>query len=218
MLKAVISGDGELPLLCDNKKVVATDGLEQWQQEQLINSAVGNSKSPANHCLQSVDKIVDDWIEKLTKDQWHKIKRQRSLFGIPIPEKWVVLWRTILKEEQLRDPKRATRGGKAIGSYAHLWNLWSVECINKYLNEMEKHLLWLVDQGYLYSEVGEIMCKRYGDSFWKPRKANTSTTPAQVVNNYLYAKMPRKIARGELTDLVLQTIEQRNKAGKRGRR
>lgn len=51
MLKAVINGDGELPLLCDNKKVVATDGLEQWQQEQLVNTATGDSKASASVCL-----------------------------------------------------------------------------------------------------------------------------------------------------------------------
>lgn len=211
MLKAVISGDGELPLLCDNKKVVATDGLEQWQQEQLVNTAVGDSKASASICLQSIDKIVSDWVDKLTKEQWEKIKRQKSLFGIPLPEKWIVVWRTILKEEALRDPQRATRGGKGIGSYAHLWNLWSIECIDKYLDDMEKHLLRLVDHGYLYSEVGEVMRSTYGDAFWKPRKANTSTTPSQVVNNYLYGKLPRKIARGELTDLVLQMIKQGKK-------
>lgn len=211
MLKAVISGDGELPLLCDNKKVVATDGLEQWQQEQLINAAVGDSKASASFCLQSIDKIVDEWVEKLTKEQWDKIKRQKSLFGISLPDKWIVVWRMVLKEEKLRDPYRATKGGKAIGSYAHLWNLWAVECIDKYLDDMDKHLLRLVDQGYLYSEVGTVMCQLYGDAFWKPRKANTSTTPAQVVNNYLYAKLPKKIARGELTDLVLQMIQQGKK-------
>lgn len=208
---AVISGDGELPLLCDNKKVVAMDGLEQWQQEQLVNAAVGDSKTSASFCLQSVDKIVDEWVEKLTKEQWDKIKRQKSLFGIPLPDKWIIVWRTILKEEKLRDPYRATKGGKAIGSYAHLWNLWALECINKYLDDMDKHLLQLVDQGYLYSEIGTVMCKLYGDAFWKPRKANTTTTPAQVVNNYLYAKLPKKIARGELTDLVLQMVQQGKK-------
>lgn len=211
MLKAVISGDGELPLLCDNKKVVATDGLEQWQQEQLVNSAVGDSKASASFCLQTIDKIVDDWVDKLTKEQWDKIERQRSLFGIPLPDKWIVVWRTILKEEALRDPYRATRGGKAIGSYAHLWNLWAVECIDKYLDDMDKHLLQLVDHGYLYSEVGTVMCSLYGDAFWKPRKANTTTTPAQVVNNYLYGKLPKKIARGELTDRVLQLLKERKK-------
>lgn len=207
MLKTVISGDGELPLLCDNKKVVATDGLEQWQQEQLVNVTEGSSKSTASVCLQYVDKIVDEWVDQLTQDQWDKIKRQRSLFGIPLPEKWIIVWRTILKEEALRDPRRAARGGNAIGSYSHIWNLWSTECIDKYLNNMEKHLLRLVDHGYLYSEVGEVMVQTYGDKFWKPRKVNTSTTPSQVVNNYLYGKMPKKIARGELTDLVLQLIK-----------
>lgn len=211
MLKSVISGDGELPLLCDNKKVVATDGLEQWQQEQLVNSTVGDSKASANVCLQHIDKIVDEWVDQLTKEQWDKIKRQKSLFGIPLPDKWIVVWRTILKEEALRDPRRASRNGKAIGSYSHIWNLWSVECIDKYLDDMEKHLLRLVDHGYLYAEIGEVMVGTYGDRFWKPRKANTTTTPSQVVNNYLYAKMPKKIARGELTDLVLQLIKQKKK-------
>lgn len=211
MLKAVISGDGELPLLCDDKKVVASDGLEQWQQEAIVNQIEDTSKTSASTCLQNADKIVDEWVEGLTSEQWDKIQRQKSLFGIPLPDKWIIVWRTILKEEGLRNPARVTKNGKSIGSYVHLWNLWSVECINKYLNNMEKHLLCLVDQGYLYSEIGEIMLRMYGDRFWKPRKENTSTTPSQVVNNYLYGKLPKKIARGELTDLVLLILKQSKK-------
>lgn len=215
MFKAVINGDGELPLLCDDKKIVASDGLEQWQQEAIVNSTEDTFKSSASVCLQSADKIVDEWVDSLTKEQWDKIKRQKSLFGIPLPDKWIVVWRTILKEEGLRNPDRITKNGKSIGSYAHLWNLWSVDCINKYLSEMEKYLLSLVDQGYLYSEIGEVMVQTYGERFWKPRKENTSTTPSQVVNNYLYGKMPKKIVRGELTDLVLLILKQ-NKNNNKG--
>lgn len=64
----------------------------------------------------------------------------------------------------------------------------------------------MVDSGLLYSEIGEIMLARYGDAFWKPRKVESKTTPSQVVNNYLYWKMPNRIARSELTDLVLQAL------------
>lgn len=126
----------------------------------------------------NIDYIVTEWLEALTKEQWAKIKRQNSLFGIPLPENWIKVWRFILKEPQLRDSERASRGGKALGSYTHLWNIWSEDCIAKYLDPMDKDLLNLVDRGYLYSEIGEIMLGRYGDSFWKPRKATTKTTPS----------------------------------------
>ena len=198
-------GNGELPLLCDDTKVVAIDGLEQWQADQLINPTSRDSMSTANMCLQNIDFIVDEWLENLTKDEWDKIKRQQNkqpLFGIKLPEGWIKVWRVILKEPELRDSERASRNGRALDTYTHLWNLWSQECIIRYLDPMELDLLSMVDQGFLYSEIGEIMLERYGDAFWKPRKANSKTTPSQVVNNYLYWKMPNKIARGELTDLV----------------
>lgn len=201
-MNSILSGNGELPLLCDNSRVVAFDGLEQWQAEQLMNPTTKDSKPSANICLMSIDHIVKEWLEALTPDQWAKIKRQKSLYGIPMPEQWIKVWRVILKEPRLRDSRSAARNGQALGSYMHIWNIWSEECIDKYLDPMDKYLLALVDQGYLYSEIGEIMLKQYGDEFWKPRKAETKTTPGQVVNNYLYWKLPNKIARAELTDTV----------------
>lgn len=202
-----IIGDEELPLLCDNTKIIAIDSLEPWQTDQLLCPNENDSLSQANSCLQNVDLIVSDWLKDLTPQEWNKIKRQRSLYGIKLPEKWIVVWRIILKEPNLRDSERATRGGRAIGSYSHLWNIWSEECLDKYLSPMEKHLLALVDSGLLYSEIGEIMLTTYGDEFWKKRKENTKTTPSQVVNNYLYWKMPNGIARKELTDTVLNILE-----------
>jgi len=68
-------------------------------------------------------------------------------------------------------------------------------------------LLDLVDSGMPYAEIGDILLTEYGDEFWKKRKENTKTTPAQVVNNYLYSKMPTKIARKELTKIALQKIK-----------
>jgi len=82
-----------------------------------------------------------------------------------------------------------------------------MDCIDRYLSPMEKDLLSMVDMGIIYSEIGEIMLGRYGDKFWKPRKATSKTTPSQVVNNYLYWKMPNKIARSELTELALSYIK-----------
>lgn len=210
-MNPIISGNGELPLLCNDARVVAFDGLEPWQAEQLLNPVTDSSKSSANICLMNIDSIVTEWLDGLTKEQWAKIKRQNSIFGIPIPDNWIKVWRFVLKEPNLRDSDRASRGGKALGSYTHLWNLWSEECIAKYLSPMDKELLALVDRGYLYSEIGDIMLGRYGDQFWKPRKANTTTTPSQVVNNYLYQKLPTKIARGELTDLVRLELKHRAK-------
>lgn len=32
-MNPIISGNGELPLLCDDSRVVAFDGLEPWQAE-----------------------------------------------------------------------------------------------------------------------------------------------------------------------------------------
>ena len=205
-MNPIISGNGEIALMCDDPKIVAYDGLEQWQIDQLTSPA-SDSKSSANNCLQAVDQIPIEWVNSLTPQQWAKIKRQQSLFGIKMPDQWIKVWRFILKEPNLRDSERASRGGKALGSYSHLWNVWSMDCIDRYLSYMEKDLLHMVDMGLLYSEIGEIMLGRYGDAFWKPRKANSKTTPSQVVNNYLYWKMPNKIARSELTELALTYIK-----------
>ena len=201
-MNPILSGNGELPLLCDDNRIVAYDGLEQWQVDQLTNPDDDDSKAAANMSLKEIDNIVIEWVENLTKEEWVKIKRQNSLFGIKLPDKWIKVWRFILKEPQLRDSWRATRGGRAIGSYTHLWNIWSEDCIARYLDPMDRDLINMVDQGLLYSEIGEIMLGRYGDAFWKPRKAESKTTPSQVVNNYLYWKLPNKITRAELTDLV----------------
>ena len=210
-MNPIISSNGELPLLCDDKRIVAIDNLEQWQIDQLTSPVVGDSTSSSNICLQSIDNIVWEWLRNLTKEEWAKIKRQQSLFGVQLPEEWIKVWRVILKEPTLRDSERAARGGKGLNSYTYYWNIWSEDCIEKYLLPMEKDLLRMVDGGFLYSEIGEIMLGRYGDAFWKPRKANSKTTPSQVVNNYLYWKMPNKIARGELTDLVKTVMKQKKK-------
>lgn len=208
-MNPIISGNGELPLLCDDTRIVAYDSLEQWQIDQLTSPVIGDSIAAANTNLQSIDNIVWDWLKNLTKEEWAKIKRQNSLFGIKLPEQWIKVWRMILKEPNLRDSEAAARGGKALGSYTHLWNVWSEDCIERYLEPMDKDLLAMVDQGFLYSEIGEIMLGRYGDAFWKPRKAESKTTPSQVVNNYLYWKLPNKITRGELTDLVKTVMAQK---------
>lgn len=205
-MNPIISGNGEIALMCDDPKIVAYDGLEQWQIDQLT-SPVSDSKSSANICLMAIDQIPSEWVNQLTKEQWAKIKRQKSLFGIKLPDNWIKVWRCILKEPNLRDSERASRGGKALGSYTHLWNVWSEECIRRYLSPMELDLLHMVDMGLVYSEIGDIMLGRYGDAFWKPRKVNSKTTPSQVVNNYLYWKMPNKIARQELTELALSYIK-----------
>lgn len=206
-MNPILSGNGEIELLTDNTKVVAVDGLEQWQVDQLLNPDMSDSSSYSSNCLMQVDYVVTEWIHSLTSEQWAKIKRQQSLFGIPLPEQWVKVWRFILKEPQLRDTDRATKSGRAIGSYTHLWNMWSEECIDKYLDDLDKELLAMVDGGYLYSEIGDTLLGQYGDEFWKPRKAGSKTTPSQVVNNYLYWKLPNKIVRGELTSLVLSKIK-----------
>lgn len=205
-MNPVISGNGEIALMCDDPKIVAYDGLEQWQIDQLV-TPTSDSKASANMCLQTIDQIPEEWVKGLTQTQWQKIKRQRSLFGIKLPDSWIKVWRFILKEPNLRDSERASRGGKALGSYSHLWNVWSMDCIDRYLSPMEKDLLNMVDMGIIYSEIGEIMLGRYGDKFWKTRKATSKTTPSQVVNNYLYWKMPNKIARSELTELALSYIK-----------
>lgn len=205
-MNPVISGNGELPLLSEDARVVAVDGLEQWQIDQLTNPVTDDSSSYSNACLMSIDHIVTEWLQNLTKEEWTKIKRQGSLFGIQLPENWIKVWRFILKEPDLRDKERSTRNGRGIGSFTHLWNIWAEDCIEKYLDDIDKELLDLVEQGYLYSEIGDILLGRYGDEFWKPRKETSKTTPSQVVNNYLYWKMPNKIVRGELTSLALSKL------------
>lgn len=207
-------GPGELEPLCDDKKVVALDALEQWQIDQLTGPVEGDTTASSNTCLQNIDNIVWTWLRNLSKEEWAKIKRQNSLFGIKLPEEWIKVWRFILKEPSLRDSFSAAKGGRAIGSYTHIWNIWSEDCINRYLDPMDKDLLRMVDAGYLYSEIGDIMLGRYGDAFWKKRKENSKTTPSQVVNNYLYLKLPNKIARGELTDLVKTVMAQKKRERK----
>lgn len=201
----LLNGNGEIDLLVDDPKHTPVDGLEQWQVDQLLNP-IDDSSSSASQCLHNIDYIVTEWINGLTPEQWAKIKRQQSLFGIKLPENWIKVWRFILKEPNLRDAERATRGGRSIGSYSHLWNMWTEECIEKYTDDLDKELIQMVDEGYLYGEIGDILLGRYGEKFWKKRKATSKTTTSQVVNNYLYWKIPNKIARGDLLGLCLSRL------------
>lgn len=201
-MNPAFNGSGEIPLIADDPRVIAFDKLEPWQVDQLISPVGEETISQSNANLMSIDRIVTDWLQSLTDKEWTKIKNQKSLYGVRLPDKWIIVWRTILKEPGLRDSKKAARGGQGLNSYTYIWNIWAEECIEKYLSPMEKDLLDLVDQGWLYSEIGDYMVGTYGDEFWKPRKENTKTTPSQVVNNYLYLKMPNKIVRGELGDML----------------
>lgn len=210
-MNPLLNGNNEVNLLVnDEQKIVALDGLEQWQADQLITPNSSDSPSYASHCLSCVDKVVRDWLKELTPEQWAKINRQQSLFGIPIPQDWIKVWRIILKEPSLRDAEAATRGGRGIGTFLHCWNMWAEDCLDRFLDDLDKDLLRMVDEGWLYAEIGEYMVKTYGDKFWKKRKKESKTTPSQVVNNYLHWKLPNKITRAELTEMVLGELRQRS--------
>ena len=56
-------------------------------------------------------------------------------------------------------------------------------------------------------EIGEYLFGKYGDKFWKKRKENSTTTFEQVVNNYMYQKLPNKIARQELYEIAKVELE-----------
>ncbi len=202
----LLNGNGEINLISDDPKCTSLDSLEQWQIDTLVGSTDDSSSYSSNVSLMNIDYIVTGWLKDLTPEQWSKIHRQQSLFGIPLPQDWIKVWRFILKEPALRDAEKATRGGRSIGSYTHLWNMWSEECIEKYTDELDKELLEMADAGWVYSEIGEVLLGRYGDRFWKPRKKETKTTPSQVVNNYLYLKIPTKIVRAELYNLCARKL------------
>ncbi len=202
----LLNGNGEISLISDNPKCTSLDSSEQWQVDNLVGGVDDSSSYSSNAALSSVDQVVADWLKLLTPEQWAKIRRQNSLFGIPVPQDWIKVWRFILKEPTLRDSQKATRGGRSIGSYGHLWNMWSEQCIEKYTDEIDRELLALVDAGWVYAEIGERLLGKYGDEFWKPRKQDTKTTPSQVVNNYLYMKIPTKIARRELYDICRKRL------------
>lgn len=199
---------GEIPLEIEQPNFTALDSLEDWQADEVTSPESREKKGPIiSNCLSSIDQIVDCWLENLTQQDWEKIARQQSLFGIPLPTEWIKVWRVIIRDPDLRDPEKGTRSGRNVGTHRHLWNVWSEDCIKKYLGPMEKDLIGLVDSGSLYSEVGIVMLGRYGDNFWKKRKENSKTTPAQVVSNYLYNKLPTQVVRGELLEICLKKIE-----------
>lgn len=200
----VFTTGGELPLLTEERRIVAIDALETWQVDNLMSPEIDDSLESNNICLAAIDSIVTEWLEALSDKQLKQIVKQKSLRGIQLPKKWITVWRLILKEPSLRDSDKAARGGKGLRDYRYFWNVWAEECVNKYLDEMDKTLLKLVDAGYPYQEIGEYMHGRYGDKFWKPRKQKTKTTESQVVNNFLYLKLPTKIVRGELLEICMK--------------
>lgn len=201
--------NGEIGLLCEDTRVTSIDSLEGWQAEEICETANKDTVQVSNACLKNIDKIVEDWLDNLNEGEWQRLKTQSSMYGITIPQDWIKVWRFILKEPSLRDSETASRRGRNLSSFTYIWNVWAEECIDKYLEPMDKRLLEMVDAGFPYVEVGATMLEEYGDKFWKPRKANTKTTPAQVVNNYLYLKLPTKIARQELYDIAQREIKKK---------
>ena len=143
-MNPAFNGSGEIPLIADDPRVIAFDKLEPWQVDQLISPVGEETISQSNANLMSIDRIVTDWLQSLTDKEWTKIKNQKSLYGVRLPDKWIIVWRTILKEPGLRDSKKAARGGQGLNSYTYIWNIWAEECIEKYLSPMEKDLLDLV--------------------------------------------------------------------------
>lgn len=210
-MNPILKNNGEIDLIVNKEKIIPMDSLEDYQTDHLLGSI--NSDTHTHRCLMEVETIIDDWLSNLTSQEWAKMYRQQSLWGIKLPEQWIKVWRFILKMPELRDSDLAVNNGRNIGTYTHLWNMWAEDCIDKYLGEMDKRILWLVDNDYLYQEIGEQMLAEYGDKFWKPRKKETKTTPAQVINYYLYWKLPNKIVRGELWSICKIEMNKKKKSG-----
>lgn len=207
LIKSKDYTDLGVPDLKDTSAEIQLSEFEQWQIENLEKQRVHDPKeaesSRSSIIFNRIDSIAEEWIESLTKEQLKKIVKKRSLYGIPTPKKWVEVWRAILREPSLRDSYSAAREGNGLGQTQYLWNIWAEETIDKFLNPMEKFLISLRDQGFPYDEIGKIMIERYGEKFWKPRE-NTKTLLRQEVIHYFYWRLPVKIARAELTEMVLQ--------------
>lgn len=210
-MNPIMQENGEIKLLCEDRRVTSIHSLQEWQAEEMIETAGTDSTQVSNACLKNIDKIVEEWLKSLNQGEWKRLKTQNSLYGITVPKDWITVWRLILKEPSLRDPEGAARRGRNLSSFTYVWNIWAQECVDKYLDDMEKDLLQMVDAGYPYAEIGNFMVQKYGETFWKPRKKDTKTTPSQVVNNYLYLKIPTKIARKELYDIAQLEIKKKNK-------
>lgn len=189
---------------------VAIDALEEWQFDGLIL----DSHKEATISLGQLDNIPINWFNELTAKERLKIFSQQSLQGIKIPQKWVILWRFIIKTESLRNPERATRNGRKVGTEHHIWNIWSKDTLFKHVNEMEAELIRLNDWGYPHMQIGCEMIQRFGDDFYKPRKKTSTTTPAKVVNYYFSTKLPNKVARATLTEFTLQNLNKMKRASK----
>lgn len=200
-MKHPLQENGEIALLTnDTRRHVAINEYEQWQVDSMLPQA---GSSTSSICLKEVENIVSDWLEELTPQEWNRIGTYKSLRGIELPKKWIAVWRFILKEPRLRDSDAASNNGQHVGTYTHIWNLWSEDCIERFLGELDKELLALVDSGLPYQEIGIYLNNKYGEEFYKSRKKDPKTTLAQVVNYYLYMKLPTKIVRAELLEACL---------------
>ena len=115
---------------------IAIDGLEEWQFDGLI---VENGKE-ATVSFSQLDAIPAEWFSNLTSTQRVKIFNQQSLQGIVIPKEWIIMWRMIIKTPNLRDPNRATRNGRKVGTDLHIWNMWSRETLYNCVDDMEAEL------------------------------------------------------------------------------
>ena len=209
-MNPILSQEGEISLLVNDERLHPLDGLEPWQMESmLLEIEVLNQQGCSGTGLSRVDKIVDDWLAALTQEDWSKIRRRGTLYGVKIPEKWVQVWRFILKTRSLRNPEWGYEHDRKTGTMTHLWNIWATECIDKYCDEIDKELIQMNDSGLTHHEIGVALLAKYGEIFWRPRKENPKTTPAQVVSYHLYQKIPRKIAKKELLDICLLHLHQK---------
>ena len=140
-MNPILSQKGEIDLICNNtQRYVPIDGLENWQADALLNDQrVEEHETATRQCLQA-DKIAIDWVRSLTDEEKYSIKKRKSLYGIQMPKMWIKVWRLILRNKNLRNSKKAARNGSGLNTYSYIWNLWAEDCIEKYLNDLDKEL------------------------------------------------------------------------------
>lgn len=199
-----------IELQVEKSNHIAIDALEEWQFDSL---SIDLNKE-ATVSLGQLDNIPSKWFNELTPKDRLKIFNQQSLQGITIPKEWIIMWRMIIKTPNLRDPERATRNGSKVGTDQHIWNLWSQDTLYSHIDDMEAELIRLNDWGEPHMNIGCQMIEQYGDRFYKPRKAKSTTTPAKVVNYYFSTKLPTKVARSTLCEFALHILNKANKMNK----
>lgn len=208
MSKYQLPYSAEIELEVDRPNTFQIDGSEEWQAD-VVWGAYYEADQLKMTSLAPIEKIKEEWYESLTEEERQNILKKNKIPSALVSKEWMKFWRTVAKTAELRDIERAHKSGEKVGTTAHYWTIWITENFYGNLDEIEKKVVNLNDDGLSHAEIGFQMIEAYGERFYSPRKGENkgTTTPAKIVNYFFSQKIPTKIAKVTLLEYLKWRME-----------